>query len=146
MRDLTNIICAQAMFELTAHDSAPVPVKVELAYNVRDPFAVEASFRTGNCSAVVWVFARDLLADGLTEPTGDGDVKVAPKAHDRDRVELSLNSPSGQATFTACAGTLAAFLERTYDAVPPGSEYSWLNLDVALSELLRKVDNDPARD
>ena len=140
MRDLTNIICAQAMFELTAPDST-VPVKVELAYSVRDPFAVEASFRTGNSSAVVWVFARDLLADGLADPTGDGDVKVAPRPHDPGRVELSLTSPSGQATFTACAGTLAEFLERTYDAVPPGTEYSWLDLDHALTDLLR-----PARD
>jgi hypothetical protein len=142
MRDLTNIICTQAMFDLIAPDST-VPVKVELEYSVRDPYAVQASFRTGNTSAVVWVFARDLLADGLSEPSGDGDVRVAPMAHDPGRVELVLNSPSGHATFTTCAATLAEFLERTYEAVPPGAEYSWLDFDAALTSLL---DNDPARD
>ena len=35
------------------------------------------------------------------------------------------------------------FLDRTYESVPPSTEYSWLDFDLALSDLLA---NDRARD
>lgn len=143
MRDEHTIICSPAVFELIAPDAPAVPVKVELSYSSRDPYAVQASFRTGYGTAVDWVFARDLLADGLIAPTGTGDVRVQPIPTDPSRVELELTSPSGHAVFTTCAQSLDEFLNRTYEAVPPTSEYSWLDLDVALSELL---DKDRARD
>jgi hypothetical protein len=120
-----------------------VPVKVDLSYHSRDPFAVHASFRTGHDQAVDWVFARDLLHDGLIAPSGTGDVRVQPLELDADRVQLTLSSPSGHAVFTTCAQTLGEFLHRTFDAVPPGREYSWLDFDLALSELLH---DDAARD
>lgn len=142
MRDEHTVICSPAVFELIGPD-APVPVQVDLTYQSRDPFAVQASFRTGGGSAVDWVFARDLLHDGLIAPSGTGDVRVRPMTLDPHRVQLELSSPSGHAVFTTCARTLGDFLHRTYDAVPPGREYSWLDFDLALSELLH---NDPARD
>ena len=52
------------------------------------------------------------------------------------------NTSSNDAVFTTCAQTLGDFLHRTYLAVPAETEYSWLDFDVALSDLL----NDPARD
>ena len=119
-----------------------VPVNVELTYNSRDPYAVQASFRTGSTTAVEWVFARDLLHDGLIAPAGTGDVRVQPVPDNAGKVQLELSSPSGHATFTTCAYALGEFLHRTYDAVPGGEEYSWLDFDVALSELLRDVAHD----
>src|SRR4029078_13035736 len=80
MRDEHMVICSPAVFELVSPDSAPVPVKVELTYDNRDPYAVQASFRTGQGTAVDWVFARDLLADGLMASSGTGDVRVQPVA------------------------------------------------------------------
>jgi hypothetical protein len=61
---------------------------------------------------------------------------------DPSRVQLELSSPSGHAVFTTCAQTLGDFLHRTFEAVRPDTEYSWLDFDLALSDLL----NDPARD
>ncbi|OZM79903.1 SsgA family sporulation/cell division regulator [Pseudonocardia sp. MH-G8] len=142
MRDEHTVICSPAVFELIAPDAPVVPVNVELAYNSRDPYAVQASFRTGSTTAVEWVFARDLLHDGLIGPSGTGDVRVQPVPGNPGRVQLELSSPSGHAVFTTCAQTLGDFLHRTYMAVPAESEYSWLDFDVALSDLL----NDPARD
>lgn len=142
MRDEPIAICSPAVFELIAPDSPAVPVKVDLTYSSHDPFAVRASFSTGNGTAVDWVFARDLLHDGLIAPAGAGDVRVQPLAGDPHRVQLELSSPSGHAVFTTCAQTLGDFLHRTFAAVPPDSEYSWLDFEVALSGLL----NDPARD
>jgi len=106
MRDEHMVICSPAVFELVSPDSAPVPVKVELTYDSRDPYAVQASFRTGQVTAVDWVFARDLLADGLMASSGTGDVRVQPMPTDPTRIELELNSPSGHALFTTCAQTL----------------------------------------
>ena len=70
-------------------------------------------------------------------------MRVQPKPTDTGRIDLELNSPSGHALFTTCARTLGEFLDRTYEAVPPSTEYSWLDFDMALSELLA---NDRARD
>lgn len=139
MRDEHTVICSPAVFELISPDAPIVPVKVDLTYHSRDPYAVQAAFRTGN-STVEWVFARDLLHDGLLAPTGVGDVRVQPLPGNVGRVRLELSSPSGYAVFTTCAQALGDFLNRTYDAVPAGSEYGWLNFDVALTDLL----NDPA--
>ena len=142
MRDEHTVICSPAVFEVIGPD-APVPVRVDLSFHSRDPFAVQASFRAGPDSAVDWVFARDLLHDGLIAPSGAGDVRVAPMELDANRVQLTLSSPSGHAVFTTCAQTLGDFLHRTYEAVPPGREYAWLDFDLALTELLH---NDAARD
>jgi hypothetical protein len=142
MRDEHTVICSPAVFELIAPDAAAVPVTVELTYNSRDPYAVQASFRTGSTTAVEWVFARDLLHDGLIAPAGMGDVRVQPVPLNPGKVQLELSSPSGHAVFMTCAQGLGDFLHRTYLAVPADSEYSGLDFDMALSDLL----NDPARD
>lgn len=142
MRDEHTVICSPAVFELIAPDAPVVPVNVELTYNSRDPYAVQASFRTGSTTAVEWVFARDLLHDGLIAAAGTGDVRVQPMPLHPGKVQLELQSPSGYAVFMTCAHTLGDFLHRTYLAVPADTEYSWLDFDMALSDLL----NDPARD
>lgn len=142
MRDESKTIRATAMFELIAPDAPVVPVKVELSYTSRDPYAVQASFRTGHDSTVDWVFARDLLADGLIDSAGTGDVRVQPMGDDPSRIELELTSPSGHALFTTSAQTLSEFLQATYDAVPAASEYSWLDFDAALADLLDTTARD----
>ena len=142
MRDEHTIICSPAVFELIAPDAPAVPVKVDLTYHSRDPYAVQASFRTGNGTAVDWVFARDLLHQGMRTPAGTGDVRVQPMPYNPNRVQLELSSPSGYAVFSTCAQTLGDFLHRTFQAVPADTEYAWLDFDIALSDLL----NDPARD
>jgi Streptomyces sporulation and cell division protein, SsgA len=142
MRDQSKTIRSTATFELIAPDTAPVPVKVELSYSSRDPYAVQASFRTGHDSTVDWVFARDLLADGLVDSAGTGDVRVQPMSSDPTRIELELTSPSGHALFSTSAQSLSDFLDRTYEAVPPTSEYSWLDFDAALSDLLDTTARD----
>ncbi|MEQ3550224.1 SsgA family sporulation/cell division regulator [Pseudonocardia nematodicida] len=142
MRDESQTIRATAMFELIAPDAPVVPVKVELCYSSRDPYAVQASFRTGHDTTVDWVFARDLLADGLVDSAGTGDVRVQPMGDDPSKIELELTSPSGHALFTTPKHALEAFLQSTYDAVPATSEYSWLDFDAALSDLLDTTARD----
>lgn len=135
MGDGHTIISCIAVFDLVSAGSESKPVEVDLCYNSRDPFAVQASFRTGQ-NTVEWVFARDLLNEGLHTAVGTGDVRVRPATDDPQRVELELNSPSGYALFTTSAPAMRDFLRRTFRAVPAGSEYTWLDLDLALADLL----------
>lgn len=48
-----------------------------LVYDPADPFAVTLAFRT-DTQQVTWTFGRDLLIEGLYEPTGDGDMHIWP--------------------------------------------------------------------
>ncbi|MFP5072764.1 SsgA family sporulation/cell division regulator [Pseudonocardia nantongensis] len=142
MRDESTTIRSTATFDLITPDAAPVSVSVELTYSSRDPYAVQASFKTGHDTTVDWVFARDLLADGLVDSAGTGDVRVQPMSEDPGTIELELTSPSGHALFTTSAKTLSDFLQATYEAVPPANEYSWLDFDAALADLLDTTAQD----
>jgi Streptomyces sporulation and cell division protein, SsgA len=139
MRNEHSTIRARAVFDLVTPGSDPMPVDVALAYTKEDPYAVQASFVTGDAhNPVEWVFGRDLLADGLFNEAGDGDVKVRPHRARANRVELELTSPSGYALFVTNATRLAEFLDQTFELVPPGTEYAWLDLDSALTRMLSK--------
>ncbi|MCW2822354.1 MAG: sporulation protein SsgA, partial [Marmoricola sp.] len=48
-----------------------------LVFDPADPFAV-AMHLEARSGTVVWTFARELLAEGLYTPSGDGDVQVWP--------------------------------------------------------------------
>ena len=101
------------------HDG--VPLTASLHYRGDDPYAVRMAFHVGMDEPVEWIFARDLLAEGLTEPAGEGDVRVWPAATDNHRVlNISLSSPFGQAHFEAPLSALAGFLLRTFQVIPAG--------------------------
>ncbi|KID30070.1 SsgA family sporulation/cell division regulator [Prauserella rugosa] len=136
MRNDHVTLRSNAVFDLLAPKTPPVPVKVELRYDTQDPYAVIAAFRTGRAGWVEWVFARDLIADGLLADAGDGDVHIRPSTEDPESVLIELTSPSGHAMFEASAEELADFLDRTYDVVLPGNEHLWVDVDEALTRLI----------
>lgn len=136
MRKEHVTVHSTAVFDLLAPRTPAVPVQVELRYDTQDPYAVVAAFRTGRTGWVEWVFARDLLADGLIAPAGDGDVSIKPVADEPEIVLIELSSPSGHAMFEASAQELAEFLDRTYDIVMPGNENLWVSVDEALTHLI----------
>ena len=67
MRNDHVTLRSTAVFDLLAPRTPAVPVKVELRYDTRDPYAVVAAFRTGRAGWVEWVYARDLLADPVDD-------------------------------------------------------------------------------
>lgn len=136
MRNDHVTLRATAVFDLLAPRCPAVPVRVELRYDTRDPYAVVAAFRTGKAGWVEWVFARDLLADGLIAAAGEGDVRIRPSSDDPEVVMVELSSPSGHAVFEASAQEFADFLDRTYDVVLPGNEHLWVDVDEALSQMI----------
>jgi hypothetical protein len=130
-----------AVLDLLVPQAPPVRVEVELRYDTRDPYAVTAAFRAGPSGCVEWCFARDLLADGLIEESGVGDVRIGPAADTVEVVVLIVSSPAGMAVFEGCAAQLAEFLDRTYDVVLPGTESCWVSVDDALTTLASRDPN-----
>lgn len=122
--------------ELIDATGASTPIEAELHYDPRDPYAMTTIFMTGH-SQVRWTFGRDLLAEGLFEPAGDGDVHVWPclDADGHAVVIIELCSPDGEALVQAKTGDLSNFVERMSKAVPPGAESEHLNVDATITAI-----------
>ena len=132
------LVVSQAVtLELIDSTGAATPLEAELQYDPRDPYAVTTVFMTGR-SQVRWTFGRDLLASGLYEPSGDGDVHVWPclDADGHAVVIIELCSPDGEALVQAKTGDLSAFVERMTKAVAPGNESALLDVDSAIAAIL----------
>jgi hypothetical protein len=127
---------ASAAFTLRNSHTPPAQVDVELRYTTKDPYAVVAAFRTGRTGWVEWVFARNVLADGLFTQSGVGDIQIRPATDNPACVVIELASPSGHAAFEASIQDLSNFLDRTYDMVLPGDEHMWIDIDEQLAFLL----------
>jgi hypothetical protein len=113
-------------------------IPATLHYDRRDPFAVRMTFpapATLEGVEVCWTFARDLLASGLEESVGWGDVRVRPYGF--DRTVLEFHAPEGTAVVHVRSGEVRRFLQRTTELVPVGLEYLQVDLDHDLAELMR---------
>lgn len=131
------LVRVPVILELVRADRTPVPAQVELRYVGSDPYAVVLAFRTLHSREVVWRFSRGLLAQGLIEAAGEGDVRLRPldtSAPD-EVVEIELRWPGGRAVFRAPHAELRDYLARTRELVPFGTEHEWLDLDHAIAML-----------
>jgi hypothetical protein len=99
------------------------PLVAELRYDASDPYAVSMTFHRG-AEEVAWLFGRDLLLRGVSEPVGDGDVKVLPSvdADGRALVVIALTAPTGQALVETRTRDVLEFLAATAQLVWPGTE------------------------
>jgi hypothetical protein len=132
------LVVSQALtLELIDASGASTPIEAELQYDPRDPYAVTTVFMTAR-SQVRWTFGRELLAAGLYEPSGDGDVHVWPclDADGNAVVIIELCSPDGEALVQARTGDLSTFVERISKAVVPGTESEYLDLDATIAAIL----------
>ena len=132
-------VTAELELRLVVPGGPSLPVLAGLRYSASDPWAVTVTFQTGGegDGVVEWMFARQLLTDGVAAPVGDGDVRVWPTTHGRERhVNLAMASPSGAALFEIDRDDLVEFLQQTYLAVPTGSESSVVDFDAELASLL----------
>ncbi len=109
----------------------------ELVFDPADPFAVSMHLEARS-GTVVWTFARELLAEGLYGPAGDGDVQVWPCLSNTGGavVIIELSSPDGTAMLQTTSRDVAAFVAATERVVPPGHESSHLLLNELIAQLL----------
>ena len=138
---MTHIATVSAEIELrlVVPGGPSLPVLATLRYESNDPWAVRVAFQTGGegDGIVEWMFARQLLTDGVAGACGEGDVRVWPALHGTERVvNLAMASPSGSALFEIDRDGLVEFLQQTYLAVPTGLESESVDLDAELALLL----------
>lgn len=134
----SDTVAAELGLTLVVPEHGGVPLTASLFYRGDDPYAIRMAFHVGTDDPVEWIFARDLLAAGMHEPTGDGDVRVWPGTGvDLQVLNISLSSPFGQAHFEAPLPAMSQFLLRTFELIPVGREGDFTDIDGELNELLR---------
>ena len=130
-------VMSELKLRLVVGGGATLPVPARMRYDARDPYAVHVTFQTGEEEGVDWVFARDLLSEGLRAPAGEGDVRVWPgRSGTQAVVYIALSSPEGQALLEAPLAGIAAFLAQTEQAVPWGAERHHIDVDSVIDRLL----------
>jgi hypothetical protein len=134
---IPTIVSAGITLNLVMEADYGLPVHAEFLYSVDQPLAVIARFRVGK-DTVEWVFARELLSDGLTRPTGDGDITCWPvNISGRSVLAINLASDTGHALLEAPADEVEGFLRRTFDIIPHGAEADFIDFDALIADLLR---------
>ena len=146
MNSSSTTVSAELGLRLVAAEQAVVPLVASLHYSGSDPYAIRMAFHVGTEDQVEWIFARDLLADGLVTPEGDGDVQIWPSAPSTAPdgqarsplgvLNIKLSSPFGEAHFEAPATAIGNFLDRTFRIVPMGKESQVVDIDAELNGLL----------
>lgn len=137
-RALSSVIEQAVQARLVASAPQMESVPATLRYDRHDPFAVSMAFpppATLEGTEVSWAFSRELLAQGMDEPAGVGDVRVRPYGY--DRTVLEFHAPEGIAMVHIRTSELRRFLKRVQGLVPAGREHLFLDLDADLAELIR---------
>jgi hypothetical protein len=133
MRAVSSTVTRELSWQVVAPTDGPSQVCVSMRYDTADPYAVHAVFRVTLDQQVAWVFARELLTQGLDQPSGDGDVRIWPASQaGHEVVCIALRSPDGEALLEACADDLVDFLSSAYALCPRGREPQHLKIDRAL--------------
>jgi Streptomyces sporulation and cell division protein, SsgA len=136
-RSVPTTVTRELTAQLVIPEDDSVSCPVVLHYDIADPYAVRATFDTGEGDGVSWVFARELLTLGVHRPAGDGDVHVWPsRASGSEIVFIGLASPNGEALLQASIAELVDFLGRSYSLCPQGKEGEHLDVDGAIEALL----------
>jgi hypothetical protein len=114
---------------LVPGQSERIPLLSTWAYDSGDPLAVRVEFLMPLGGPEGWTFARELLAEGLDAPAGQGDVVLRPE-DDRTHVCIMLRGADGAvATLRAAERALRDFLDRSHARVPAGDEQCTPALD-----------------
>ena len=140
----SSTVSAELGLRLVVPQQTIVPLMASLFYSCEDPYAIRIAFHVGLDEPVEWIFARDLLARGIEDREGLGDVQVWPSAGTEGGepgsvLNLELSSPFGQAHFEAPSRAMSAFLHRTYQIVPAGQESDYIDIEAELNDLLRQA-------
>lgn len=139
MQALSTVIEQAVQARLISSAPQLENVPATLHYDRADPFAVRMSFpppATLEGIEVVWTFARELLAAGLDESAGIGDVLVRPYGY--GRTVLEFHATEGVAMVHIRTSELRGFLAGTQELVPTGTEHRFLDVDQDLAELLSR--------
>jgi hypothetical protein len=106
-------------------------IRVRLHYARDNPYAVQLYLDLpANMTPSHWAVAREVLAEGLAATSGIGDVMVRPGPYGSLSVVLGVGVPL--VWLLLPMADVHAFLNATYELVPPGCEPQFLDLDEEL--------------
>ncbi|MFF3378416.1 SsgA family sporulation/cell division regulator [Streptomyces sp. NPDC002680] len=137
--DSLTLVVSRILVRLVVAQGVDRPVMVDLCYKCTDPYAVSLTFHVSADDTVRWVFGRDLLLNGQHGLTGAGDVQVWPSRCSwvkKTCIALRQSPNRDAVVVAASARTLDAFLLRTLEVVPAGTEDRHLDLDGTVHQLL----------
>jgi hypothetical protein len=137
MESLKTLVLGGVSVRLVVSGELSLSVRMRLQYEATDPYVVRAAFTFADGdAAVVWNLGRDLLAEGLRGPAGEGDVRTWPaRRHGRQVLYLILRSRERAALLELPAQDIRTFLQATQAAVPPGTESGHIDWDTELALL-----------
>lgn len=124
--------------ELLTHVLSPVTgldaaKELTWSYDSEDPFAITMA------TAPVWVFSRDLIAEGLVTPddksVGDGAVRIST---DGEWVRFFLMGDGGPVQLRLIKQDLINFVDETIQIVGPEEEESGI-AEAELDEILYEI-------
>lgn len=116
-----------ALIAARLHDVAggEVPLLGRFSYDSADPYAVRAQFFAGDTVLPYWCFDRQMLAEGLHRPVGEGDVTFRPqRTAGGEEIRVGLRDPAGGqgVVLLVNARAVTGFLNETYAVTAPGCE------------------------
>ncbi len=136
-RPSTATVTLDLTATLVSIDGQHLPMPAALRYDISDPYAVHATFSAPSSPRVSWVFARELLTNGMLGAAGLGDVTVwRSSPDDQSDVYVGLASSDGDALLHLPGAAIAQFLEKTYAHCPPGDEHVHMDVDLVIEHLL----------
>lgn len=133
---IPTAVTAELSLRMVVDSDRTIEVPCDFEYRSDEPYAVRATFRTG-AADIEWMFARDLILEGLQRPSGEGDVVIWPEHQgDVPLVLLALNSPTGQAVLECDRAHIEHFVKRTFDIVAVGEEGATAGVDRCIDLIL----------
>ncbi|GGJ82691.1 hypothetical protein GCM10011583_12870 [Streptomyces camponoticapitis] len=137
---MRELVQAEVLMSFLVSEELSFRIPVELRYETADPYAVRMTFHLPGDAPVTWAFGRELLIDGINEPSGDGDVYISPtEPEELSDVHIRLQVGAERALFRASAPPLVAFLDRTDRLVPLGQEMALGDFETNLEETLGRI-------
>jgi hypothetical protein len=135
---------AREVLGMLIGQSHDVLMTVTLAYDPADPYTIRLAFPATDRhpDGVVWDVDRSIVAQGLTRPAGDGDVRVCPHTRHGQNpraprgVALDFFGPGRFARVVLNQADLTLFLADTYETVPAGTESAHIDLDATIARLM----------
>ncbi|MGV9456857.1 SsgA family sporulation/cell division regulator [Streptomyces sp. NPDC003635] len=109
----------------------PFRLSCEFSYDTQDPLAVTLLLDSDGERPVRWILLRELLAEGITARSGEGDVVIWP-VPDQDGEPSSFRVLLGSdhtALFEIPVEPVQEWLSGTYSLVAPGTELDGVDWD-----------------
>ena len=115
-------------------------VEAMFSYDMTDPYALWVTLPWVD-DTHRWGMERAMVAQGLTDPVGEGDVQLWPSTDETGSGVVVMDLWSSDVHIVAEVSTkeLYRFLTRTLSAVPFGSEHHHLDVDRLIGDLLSQA-------